>query len=481
MFRRPHNSVSLYFFQKIFAPLKQEQAAEAAANISEVQQTMKTSNSSKYANGLDVVQDENWMVGQYRPEGGSSAVEDAEKLMKFDPSKKARELFMKEKLEKLQQQGGSDDDNGVEDATKTPTFSAAIDAAANNSNNNSNNEKAVQKRKITTDWMVGAEWASIGDEFKGVDPKKFLKRVPDGFLTPRAQMDVQPAEELLSDFIQVIDQTYKGVDVRDPSTVASRLEIGEGQVSKPPSWLTMGGQVRAVSEFISGHLAHQVSLPIWQKIFDLKHMEMDLMYWLYVIHIHIVCRRATSCNINTWSRRREVMEELVLTMYDSWAHTSEEVMGRPPLTKIRNYIKEMYFVTAMNIDEALMHDGPGGDLALLGTLVKFCPLPRPEDIPMYTYYTLVHYIRFHVALFDRISDDEFSRGNFNFFSPDDPAVFKSYSDIQFDEVIREWKAAGEEGREPSGENVGTTTTSATEKAETTSHDGEPEGKSEEKK
>ncbi len=453
MFRRPHNSVSRYFFQKIFAPMKAEKAAEAAAAATPLQETMRTSNSSKYATGIDVVQDEKWFSGDYRPEGGSTLVDDAE------AARRAKELFLKEEQEKLLKKAHSSSTSDVSDSTTT-TLSSSSDAENNSSS------KQVVKKNITTDWMVGAEWASIGEEFKSVSSDKFLKRVPEGFLTPRAQMDVQPAEELLKDFIAVIDETYKGVDVRDPNTVSNRLDHGDNGLAKAPTWLTMGGQVRAVSEFISGHLAHQISLPIWQRIFDLKHMEMDLMYWLYVIHIHIVCRRATSVNIMTWGRRREVLEELVLTMYSSWAHTSEEVMGRPPLQKIRNYIKEMYLVTAINLDEALMHDGPGGDLAVLGVLVKFCPLPRPEDIPMYTYYTLVHYIRFHVALFDRISDEEFSKGNFNFFSPDDPAVFKPYSEVQFDEVIREWKVAAEENREPSSENI---------------NQEKPETKSEEKK
>lgn len=291
--------------------------------------------------------------------------------------------------------------------------------------------------------MAGAEWASIGEEFKGIEPSKFLKPSPDGFLTRRAMTDIQPAEALMQDFLAITAETYKGVDVRDPSSM-TKIE------GEKPRWLTMGGQVRAVSEFISGHLAHQVSLPVWMDIFDLKYMEGDVMYWLWVLHLHIVARRATSVRIDTWSRRREVLEELVLTMFQSWNHTSEEIMGRPPLSRIRQYIKDMYFVTAINLEEALMHDGPGGDLMLVGVLVKFCPLPRPEDIPLYTYYTLVHYLRFHIALFDRLSDEEFSRGNFNFFSPDDPAVFKKYGDIEMDEVIRAWKVGAAPDTEAAG-------------------------------
>eukprot|EP00658_Telonema_sp_P-2_P063414 TRINITY_DN52119_c0_g1_i1.p1 TRINITY_DN52119_c0_g1~~TRINITY_DN52119_c0_g1_i1.p1 ORF type:complete len:133 (+),score=50.37 TRINITY_DN52119_c0_g1_i1:133-531(+) len=72
--------------------------------------------------------------------------------------------------------------------------------------------------------------------------------------------------------------------------------------------------------------------------------------------------------------RDRVMEEMLFTMYDSWAHTSEEIMGRPPLSKIRHYIKDMYYVTAVNFEEALLHDGPGADLMLFGFLIKFCLL-----------------------------------------------------------------------------------------------------------
>ncbi|XQJ28697.1 hypothetical protein NXY56_004725 [Leishmania guyanensis] len=286
-------------------------------------------------------------------------------------------------------------------------------------------------------WMAGAAWASLGNEFKSVAEEKFLKPVPDQFLTPRATTDVQPAEELLSKLVEENAERYKGIDVRDPSSMA----IYEGE---RPRWMTMGGQVRAVSEFISGHLCHHISLSEWKDLFDLEYAEMDLTYWLYVLHIHLVSRRATSIPIERFNRRREVLEELLVTMFDGWAATSEDIMGRPPLNKIKYYIRDMYYVTAVNFEEALLHDGPGADMMLVGFLMKFCPLPRPEDVPMFTYYTLVHYVRFHTALFDRIPDEEFAKGNFNFLSPTDPLIFSQYSDIAYDEVIRGWTV--EEGK-----------------------------------
>ena len=283
--------------------------------------------------------------------------------------------------------------------------------------------------------MTGAAWAAIGSEFKNVPESKYLAIIPDGFLTPRATTDIQPAEELLAAELEKMQEVYKGLDVRDPSTI-------KGYEGHKPKWMTLGTQVKAVGEFISGHLAHHVNLPVWKDLFDLKHIEMDLSYWLYVLHFHMVSRRATSIPIETWNRRRETMEDVLYTMFESWIHTSEEVMGRPPLAKIRNYIKDMYYVTACNIEEAMLHDGPGGDLMLMGMLIKFCPLPRPEDIPMYTYYTLVHYIRFHTALFDRMPDEQFMIGNFNFLSPDDPAVFSNYTNVDLDRVIRGWDENG---------------------------------------
>lgn len=281
--------------------------------------------------------------------------------------------------------------------------------------------------------MTGAAWASIGSEFRGVEEHKFLLPKPNTFLSPRATTDVQPAEELLASFVASNEETYKGVDVRDPNSLAHY----DGE---RPKWLTLGAQVTAVAEFVSGHLCHHVSLEAWRDVFDIKHAEMDLTYWLYVLHFHIVTRRATSVPIEAFNRRREVLEEMLLTMFESWASTSEDIMGRPPLSKIRNYIKDMYHVTAINFEEALLHDTAGADLMLMGFLMKFCPLPRPEDVPMYTYYTLVHYIRFHVALFDRIPDETFAKGNFNFLPPNHKAIFEPYSDVALDEVIRGWTA-----------------------------------------
>lgn len=311
-------------------------------------------------------------------------------------------------------------------------------------------------------WMTGAAWASIGSEFKNVSEEKYLRVVPDGFLTPRATTEVQPAEALLSQVLSDLGERYKGIDVRDPST----LKEYEGESARS---LTLGTQVKAVAEFISGHLAHHVSLQEWKVLFDLKHVEMDLTYWLYVLHVHMVSRRATSIPITKWSRRRETLEEVLYTMFDSWVHTSEEVMGRPPLSKIRHYIRDMYYVTATNLEEAMLHDGPGGDLMLLGVLVKFCPLPRPEDVPLYTYYTLVHYIRFHTALFDRMDDEQFSIGNFNFLPPNDPQIFQPYGEVELDEVIRQWAAEGHESwftsagarPPPAGEGAAAATAAAT--------------------
>jgi hypothetical protein len=282
-------------------------------------------------------------------------------------------------------------------------------------------------------WMTGAAYASIGSEFRSVDAEKFLLPKPDSFLSPRATTDIMPAEELMSQFVEENEERYKGIDVRDPNSLAHY----DGE---RPSWLTLGAQVTAVSEFISGHLTHHVALEEWKQLFDLKYAEMDLTYWLYVLHVHILARRATSVPIEKFNRRREVLEEVLLTMFDSWAYTSEDIMGRPPLQKIRFYIKDMYYVTAVNFEEALLHDGAGADLMLLGFLMKFCPLSRPEDIPIYTYYTLVHYIRFHVALFDRIPDESIAKGNFNFLPPTHAAIFEPYSDVALDDVIRGWTA-----------------------------------------
>ncbi|KAG8341849.1 hypothetical protein TRVL_07324 [Trypanosoma vivax] len=289
----------------------------------------------------------------------------------------------------------------------------------------------------STSWMTAAAWASLGSEFAGVSERKFLRPVPNEFLTPRATTDVAPAEELLQAIAAENEDRYNGVDVRDPSSMA----VYEGS---RPRWMTLGSQVRAVSEFISGHLCHHISIPEWKGLFDLQYTEMDLTYWLYVLHVHMVSRRATSIPIERFNRRREVLEEVLLTMFESWAMTSEDLMGRPPLNKIRFYIKDMYYVTALNFEETLMHDGPGADLMLLGFLMKFCPLPRPEDVPFYTYYSLVHYIRFHTALLDRIPDESIAKGNFNFLSPTDPRIFERYDEIAMDSVVRAWAANNSE-------------------------------------
>eukprot|EP00759_Apiculatamorpha_spiralis_P000526 PhF_6_TR1017/c0_g1_i1/m.2040 len=256
----------------------------------------------------------------------------------------------------------------------------------------------------------------------------------------RVSYDVVAQEELLKAVVNQQKEDYKGIDVRDPTSVT------QFDGWKPAS-LSMGDKVRAVSDFISGHIAHHVMAPDWSKLFDLKSLEMDVVYFLWVIHLHIVSRRAASVGIDDWAHRREVLQEMLHSMQSSWDQTAESLMGRPPLSRIREFVNDMYHVVAIGLEEALSHEGPGGDLALLSVLMRLIPLPRPEDLPMYTYYTIVHYIRFHIALLDRVADEEIFKGNFHFVSPLDPIIAKPYDAVALDEVIRGWTVQMSEDNE----------------------------------
>lgn len=49
---------------------------------------------------------------------------------------------------------------------------------------------------------------------------------------------------------------------------------------------------------------------------------MEVTYWLYILHLHLINRRLTSVPIDKFNRRRELMHDLLKTMFDSWAYTA---------------------------------------------------------------------------------------------------------------------------------------------------------------
>ena len=249
----------------------------------------------------------------------------------------------------------------------------------------------------------------------------------------REVYEITPHEAQLSAVSAHQREMYKGVDVREPSTVSKY----DG--TRPKS-LSMQDKVQAVADFMSGNLAFQVMSPEWVKLFNLQHLELDVIYFLWVLHLHLIARRALSVSVDDWSRRREVMQEMLESMRTSWEQSCQSLMGRPPMFKIRHFILDMYYVVSCNLEEALSHEGPGADLAVLSVLMRLMPLPRPEDLSFYTYYALVHYIRFHIALLDRTPDEEIYKGNFHFLSPLDPVITRPYEEVPMDDVIRRWSA-----------------------------------------
>ena len=343
-----------------------------------------------------------------------------------------------------QQEHRNTGDSTADTTAVSATASAPVEGAKSKNQDGAENKALLKLYPVDVidSWKDTQGWQEMGDEFKEIPEDRFLRPVPNGFLSPRVHdvgVNVQPAEELLHSMVDHMKETYKGIDVRNPNTIA---EVdGEAPKGGPcPATVTFGQQVRNVSEFMSSHLAFHCTLEDWTTLFDLKRIELDVSYFLWVLHLHIISRRLTSVNIHSFSRRRELQQELLLTMFESWIGSAEHILGRPPLSKIRSYIRSLYYTVALNLEEALLHDGPGSDLALLAVFIKFLPVAHPEDVPMYTYYQLVHYFRFHSALLDRVSDEDVSIGNFHFLSPTDPLVFAPYDTIKLDEVIRSWKA-----------------------------------------
>eukprot|EP00760_Papus_ankaliazontas_P030313 PhM_4_TR4748/c0_g1_i1/m.27765 len=296
---------------------------------------------------------------------------------------------------------------------------------------------APSKGAVGAAWVKKTKLESTPEEapsFSDADVDAALTRGPDSALEgAKVDSAIVAHEAVLKAVVEQQEKDYDGLDVRKPQTLANF----DGY---KPSSLSLGDQVRSVADFVSGHIAHHVTGEDWVKLFDLQRLEMDVVFFLWVIHLHLITRRANMVPVDVWGHRRDVTQELLYNMRMSWEQTAESLMGRPPLQRMRNFILDMYHVVAIGLEEALCHEGPGGDLAILSVLMRLMPLPRPEDLPMYTYYIIVHYIRFHQAMLDRTSDEAILKGNFHFLSPLDPCLARPYDEVEFDQMIRSWQA-----------------------------------------
>ncbi|KNH04224.1 hypothetical protein XU18_4434 [Perkinsela sp. CCAP 1560/4] len=295
--------------------------------------------------------------------------------------------------------------------------------------------------------FVEVETTESLDEVEVYQPDDEVKPEPTPKPTFNTEMFLSK-EKILAHEADIIRKTYDGVDVRSPSTLPANHLFPD---AVPQRKLTWRDQVLAVSDFMSGHLAHHVMLDEWAKLLDLETLDVEIRYFIWILHLQMISRRSLAIPVENWARRREVLQEMQASMRSSWEESCTQVLGRPPPQRQKDYLRDMYLVVAMNFEEALSGteinaslsdskeivpskgDGKdaasGSDLALMSFLFRFLPFQRPEDIPMYSYYRLVHYIRFHLALLDRISDEDVSKGNFNFVNPLSEAICENYQDI----------------------------------------------------
>ena len=257
-----------------------------------------------------------------------------------------------------------------------------------------------------------------------------------------------PREDILAQEAAIIRKTYEGVDVRSPATLPTNHQI-PGTI--PKGNISWRDKVLAVSDFISGHLAHHVMMEEWAVLFDLENLDIEIRYFLWIIHLQLISRRSLTIPVEKWARRREVLQEIQISMKSSWEESCTQVLGRAPLERHKAYLMDMYYVVAMNFEEALSGTAlnaklsnskeivpsttdsdsleNGSDMALFSFFHRFIPYVRPEDLPVYSLYRLVHYVRFHMALLDRLSDEDILKGNFNFINPMSNSICESYEDV----------------------------------------------------
>ena len=190
---------------------------------------------------------------------------------------------------------------------------------------------------------------------------------------------------------------------------------------------------QAVSFMLSDRITQHGMAPQWEELFDITSCTAEMRSWLWQLHAVMVERRFEDAGLSKGKlkrlccalQRRIEEGEAALNSRSGSASPSKRRFPREDVSAVVNEALD-----------SVVHR----DLALLAALLQSCPLPRPDDVPLYAYYSLVHYIRFHVGLFSCLSNEEVLSGRFHFLLPDERAIFEEYGSVQLDQVGLQWKA-----------------------------------------
>eukprot|EP00755_Sulcionema_specki_P039355 Sspe_Gene.112669::Locus_95827_Transcript_1_1_Confidence_1.000_Length_1037::g.112669::m.112669 len=171
----------------------------------------------------------------------------------------------------------------------------------------------------------------------------------------------------------------------------------------------------------------------WAKLFGIKELYLEVSVWLWIIHMWIIQKRLAPIpdNIPIAKAMMRVFRTTTETRYREIYETSSEVR------KIQMWIDQTYNSNLLGLDEPFHEEVTFRDAILLYALYRNSPFEHREEVPFYAWYTLVHYIRLHLAVFDRIPNKEFRQGFFFFYHPLDPSIFGSPATLDSPSYVKD--------------------------------------------
>ncbi|KAJ9455803.1 hypothetical protein DIPPA_16777 [Diplonema papillatum] len=170
---------------------------------------------------------------------------------------------------------------------------------------------------------------------------------------------------------------------------------------------------------------NHVSNPDWAVLFGIKEMYLEVTMWLWAIHMWMVQKRMwvvpESSQINKAMHKlfSSTMNSRITDLYETGAERR----------RAAERIEKLFTGNLAGLDESFHASCQYRDAVLLYALYRNSPFEHREEIPMFAWYTLVQYIRLHLAVFDRIPNNEFKQGLFYFYHPLDDALFDKPSHL----------------------------------------------------
>eukprot|EP01059_Diplonema_ambulator_P027907 TRINITY_DN4659_c0_g1_i1.p1 TRINITY_DN4659_c0_g1~~TRINITY_DN4659_c0_g1_i1.p1 ORF type:complete len:219 (+),score=34.24 TRINITY_DN4659_c0_g1_i1:290-946(+) len=167
-------------------------------------------------------------------------------------------------------------------------------------------------------------------------------------------------------------------------------------------------------------MMNHINNPDWAVLFGVQEMYLEVSMWLWAIHMWMVQKRL-------WVIPES--KPIANAMHKLYSQTAEKRLAGIYDTGrergiVQQRIESLFYSNIIGFDEAFKAECQYRDALLLYALYRNSPFEHREEVPMYAWYTLLQYIRLHLAVFDRIPNSEFKQGFFYFYHPLDSDLFE---------------------------------------------------------